>query len=274
MDIKNKVKSLNLKSKIKDIKLISDDPKQRKKQIAIIVCAVGLIIACVCVYFTFGKKILAFIEDQDKFKAWLDHFGAAGKVIFVSIRALQTVVKFIPAEPLEIGSGYAYGTFGGLFYCSLGTLIGSFAIIALTKIFGRKIVNVFVSEEKIQSMRFLQNKSKLSVTLLIIYLIPGTPKDIITYLIGVTDYNIWQFLLITTFARIPSIITSTICGATLEQKRYGLSIAVFLGTALLGLVGIYFYKKYEDKLNAAADKQISAESEVGENFKKIEGDEE
>lgn len=252
---------MDIKQKLKDIKFISDDPKQRKKQIAIIIAAVVVIAASVTAYCLFGKKIAAFIEDTDKFKAWLDHFGSTGKIIFVAVRALQTVVKFIPAEPLEIGSGYAYGTFGGLFYCSLGTLIGSFIIIGLTKIFGKKIVNVFVPQEKINSLRFLQNKSKLSVTLLIIYLIPGTPKDIITYLIGITDYSITKFLLITTFARIPSIITSTICGHTLEQKNYALSIGVFLGTALLGLIGIYFYKKYEDKLNKKADSLMEQEKQ-------------
>lgn len=249
---------MNIREKIKEIKILSDEPKQRKKQIAIIIGAAVLIVAFVICYCFFGKKLLAFFDDTDRFKTWLDSFGTAGKLVFVAIRALQTVVKFIPAEPLEIGSGFAYGTFGGLFYCSLGTLIGSFVIIGLTKIFGIKLVNVFVSQEKINSLRFLQNKSKLSVTLLIIYLIPGTPKDIITYLIGVTDYSIWKFLLITTFARIPSIITSTICGATLEQKRYWLSAAVFIGTALVGLLGLWLYNKYQDKLNKQADEQKKA----------------
>lgn len=252
----------DIKQKLKNIKILSDEPKQRKKQIAVIVAAIVVIAACITAYCLFGKKISAFISDTDKFKAWLDHFGSTGKIIFVFIRSLQTVVKFIPAEPLEIGSGYAYGIFGGLFYCSLGTLIGSFVIIGLTKIFGRKIVNVFVSQDKINSLRFLQNKSKLSVTLLIIYLIPGTPKDIITYLIGITDYSITKFLLITTFARIPSIITSTICGYTLEQKNYLLSVTVFVVTALIGLVGIYFYKKYEDKLNKNADKLIEVKEDL------------
>lgn len=153
--------------------IISDDPKQKKKQLIVAVLVLLVIAASVICYVLFGKKLLAFFDDQDRFKAWLDSFGTKGKIIFVAIRALQTVVKFIPAEPLEIGSGYAYGTFGGLFYCMLGTFIGSLAIIALTKFFGVKIVNVFVSQEQINSLRFLKNKSKLSVTLLIIYLIPA-----------------------------------------------------------------------------------------------------
>ncbi|MGN1443217.1 MAG: TVP38/TMEM64 family protein [Acutalibacteraceae bacterium] len=255
--------------KIKNFKILSDEPKQRKKQIAVIVIAGIVIAALVVCYCLFGKKLLAFVEDTDKFKAWLDSFGTTGKIIFVSIRALQTVVKFIPAEPLEIGSGYAYGTFGGLFYCMLGTFLGSLVIIALTKIFGVKVVNVFVSQEQINSLRFLKNKTKLATTLFIIYLIPGTPKDIITYLIGVTDYSMVKFMLITSFARIPSIITSTICGSALEKKSYALSIGVFVATAILGLIGIMIYNKLEAKYN----KQLDESQDAYEPQKGIEGSE-
>ena len=162
--------------------------------------------------------MLDFISDTERFKGWLDSYGNLGKVIFIGIRAFQTVIKIIPAEPLEIGSGYAFGTWSGLFYCMLGTEIGSLFIITITKFFGTKAVNLFVSEEKINSLEFLQNKEKLSASLFIIYLIPGTPKDVVTYLIGITDYNIWKFLIITGIARIPSIITSTVCGAALGKK--------------------------------------------------------
>lgn len=244
---------MKLIDKLKSIKILSDEPKQRKKQLAVIAVAGVMIVALVICYCLFGKKLLAFFEDTDKFKSWLDSFGTTGKIIFVSIRALQTVVKFIPAEPLEIGSGYAYGTFGGMFYCMLGTFLGSLVIIALTKIFGVKVVNVFVSQEQINSLRFLQNKNKLTATLFLIYLIPGTPKDIITYLMGITDYNMVKFMIVTSIARIPSIITSTICGSALEKKSYALSAAVFIGTAILGLIGIMVYNKLEAKYNKQLD---------------------
>ncbi|MGN1194070.1 MAG: TVP38/TMEM64 family protein [Acutalibacteraceae bacterium] len=244
---------MKLIDKIKNIRIISDEPKQRKKQIAVIIAACVVIVALLICYCLFGKKLLAFFEDTDKFKSWLDSFGTTGRIIFVSIRALQTVVKFIPAEPLEIGSGYAYGTFGGLFYCMLGTFIGSLVIIALTKIFGVKVVNIFVSQEQINSLRFLKNKNKLTTTLFIIYLIPGTPKDIITYLMGITDYNMVKFMIITSIARIPSIITSTVCGSALEKKSYALSICVFVTTAILGLIGIMIYNKLEAKYNKQLD---------------------
>ncbi|MCD7774662.1 MAG: VTT domain-containing protein [Clostridiales bacterium] len=219
----------------------------KSKRIMTIVTACVLITAVVVCYFTLGKKLVLFIEDRAAFKAWLGSFGKWGRIIFVAIRALQTVIKIIPGEPLEIAAGYAFGTWGGLFYCSFGTLLGSFVIIALTKKFGMKLVELFVPKKTINSMGFLQNKKNLNITLLIIYLIPSTPKDIITYLICLTDENIFVFLLITTFARIPSIITSTWCGSALQSENYLVAAAVFACTAACGIGGASIYAKISGK---------------------------
>lgn len=235
---------------LKKIKILSTNKQERRQQIGVIVTTSLFILAFVVCYIKFGSELLAFISDADRFKAWLESYGHLGKIVFVAVRALQTVVKIIPAEPLEIGSGYAFGVWGGLLYCMLGTEIGSFIIVAITKLFGMKAVNLFVSEEKINSLGFLQNKEKLSISLFIIYLIPGTPKDVITYLIGVTDYNIWKFLLLTGVARIPSIITSTICGSLLGERNYWLSAGVFIGTAVIGLIGVKLYTVFEKKIAA------------------------
>ena len=230
---------------LKNIKLFSHNKQERAQQIGVIDTSGIFIISFVLCYIKFGPQVLDFISDTERFKGWLDSYGIHGKVIFIGIRAFQTVIKIIPAEPLEIGSGYAFGTWGGLFYCMLGTEIGSLFIITITKFFGTKAVNLFVSEEKINSLEFLQNKEKLSASLFIIYLIPGTPKDVVTYLIGITDYNIWKFLILTGIARIPSIITSTVCGTALGEKNYILSAVVFISTIIVGLIGIKLYSRYE-----------------------------
>ncbi len=235
---------------IKKIRILSTNKQERMQQIGVIITSSIFILGFIVCYLKFGSELLSFVSDADRFKAWLDSYGNLGKIVFISVRALQTVVKIIPAEPLEIGSGYAFGVWGGLFCCMIGTEIGSFVIVTITKLFGMKAVNLFVSEEKINSLGFLQNKEKLTTSLFIIYLIPGTPKDVITYLIGVTDYNIWKFLILTGFARIPSIITSTICGSLLGEKNYWLSVGVFIGTAILGIIGVKLYAVFEKKITA------------------------
>ncbi len=235
---------------LKKIKFLSKDKKERRLQIGVIAVSSMFIFAFIVCYIKFGKELLLVVSDGERFKAWIDSYGKGGRIIFVLVRALQTVVKIIPAEPLEIGSGYAFGVWGGLFYCMMGTEIGSFVIVAITKLFGMKAVKLFVSEEKINSLDFIKNKEKLTLSLFIIYLIPGTPKDVITYLMGVTDYSIWKFLLVTGIARIPSIITSTVSGAALGEKNYLLSASVFIATAVFGLAGVKLYSIFEKKITA------------------------
>lgn len=223
--------------------ILSSEPQQRKKQISVICLLSAAIIASIVCCTVLSGKLTVFFSDKQAFKLWLDSFGFTGKLIFVGIRAFQTVVKIIPAEPLEIGSGYAYGSFGGLALCSLGSLLGSLIIVIIVKIFGEKIVNVFVPSEKINSLGFLRNKTRLTSALFVIYLIPGTPKDVITYLIGVTDYSLVRFLLLTTVARVPSIITSTVLGAELEKGSYLFSAAFFAATTAVSFIGLYAYNR-------------------------------
>ena len=209
--------------------------------------AAVLIAAFVALYCTFGRELTKFVGDTEGFKAWLDGYKGIGAVIFVGIRALQTVIKIIPAEPLEIAAGYVYGTFGGLALCMLGTLIGSVAILLLTRSFGTRVLDLFVPKSKLESFSFLKDENRCERLLFMIYLIPSTPKDIITYLVGCTKIKPVRFLLITSIARIPSIITSTLCGAQLGQNNLKLAIVIFAATAAVGALGSVLYGIYDKK---------------------------
>lgn len=197
-------------------------------------------------YFTVGKTLTAFVSDTQSFDAWLKSYNHFAAALFVFIRAFQTVIKIIPAEPLEIASGYAFGTFGGLLYCSLGTFIGSVIIYALSWCLGKKFVSLFVNEAEFKKLSLVTDGKNRRLFLTVFYLIPGTPKDIFTYIAGAAKMNFAEFFLITTFARIPSIITSTICGAQLGQKNYAAAVAVFVATAIVSAACAVIYKKHSE----------------------------
>lgn len=209
---------------------------------AVLVCALLLGVFLYC-YFSYGDRIAEVFSDPEHLEEFLSQFRGYDKLVFVAIRAFQTVIKIIPAEPLEIGSGYLYGTWGGMLLCILGTMLGSLIIIALSKVFGRKLVNVFITVEKIDSLKFLQNEKKVYWTLFFIYLIPGTPKDILTYAVSITNINTKKFLLVTGIARIPSILTSTWCGEQLINKNYVMAAVIFVATLLLSVICSLIYNK-------------------------------
>ncbi len=218
----------------------------RKPQTIISLCVAAVfIVGCIVAYIKFGSRLLEFISDTSGFKAWLEGFGFWGRIIFIGIRAFQTVIKIIPAEPLEIGSGFVYGTFGGCLMCIIGTTIGSLVIVLLTKLFGTKIIHIFVSDEKMHELSFLQNKKRIAGLLWCVYLIPGTPKDLITYFVCVLPISVPKFFLITSIARIPSIISSTWCGAELGESNFAVSAAIFGATFVLSLIGVVIYKRFQ-----------------------------
>ena len=226
--------------KVREIKLT-------KQQKVSLVCAAISATAFVALFVFFGGQMLNIVREPSIFKAYLNRFDSFSELVFVGIRALQTVVKIIPGEPLEIGAGFAFGTFGGLALCLIGSAIGSAAIIFLSKTLGMKFVTLFISEEKLRSFPFLKSSDKMYLLLFIIYLIPGAPKDLITYAAVFTDMKLWKFFLITGFARIPSIITSTMCGASLVEKNYLAAVVIYGATLLMTGIGVLIYRRISAK---------------------------
>lgn len=194
-------------------------------------------------FFAVGRPLIQFVEEPEKFRAWLDSYGVWGRVIFLGMTLLQIVVGIIPGEPLEIGAGYAFGVWEGFLLCELGILIGSALIWCFSRYLGMKAVETFYPREKLNELRFLKDSPKLNITAFILFFIPGTPKDMLTYLLGLTPMKLSTCLFITTVARIPSVITSVIGGGALGEQNYLMAVIVFAVTGLLSLAGILYYQK-------------------------------
>lgn len=178
-------------------------------------------------------------EARRQFEESIKEMGIFGVITLCLIQVFQIIVAFLPGEPIEVVAGITYGTFGGLIICLVASLIGSVIVFWLVRIFGYPLVRLWFPEEKLKRLAFLKDTKKLEIITLTIFLIPGTPKDIITYFAGLTTIKPTRFLLIATLARIPSIITSTLAGSVLGDGKIVLSVVIFAVTGLICLGGIY-----------------------------------
>ena len=77
----------------------------------------------------------------------------------------------------------------------------------------------------------------------LVFFIHGTPKDMLTYVAGTTPIKLHQFILITSLARIPSIVTSTFLGSSMIKSDWKASLLIFAVTALIGISGIFYREK-------------------------------
>lgn len=218
--------------------------KQQKNELLFILkCCLIMAIICLCLY----QPMIKLFENPQVLRQQLQNYGINGHFIFIAIMTLQVIFVFLPGEIVEIMAGYLYGPIYGLSLCLIGCAIGSILIFTFVKKRGQSFVERFISLEKIKQVHFLHNPKKRNIICFLVFFIPGTPKDILTYLIPLTDMKLSTFLIITTLARIPSIISSTIGGHALGIEDYMFSILLFLITGIISLIGLFIYKKINQK---------------------------
>ena len=120
--------------------------------------------------------------------------------------------------------------------------------ILLVRKLGRKFVYDFCSKErieKIENSKLFRNPKKIEMIMLILFLIPGTPKDLLVSLGGLLPIKASRFILISTLARIPSIISSTIAGDQLAVGQWQLGLILYAAIIVLVLIIIFIYNKFD-----------------------------
>ena len=184
---------------------------------------------------TYWREIWAVLtqpQARDAFIEFVRGKGVLGVFIFLGIQLLQVVVAFLPGEAVEFAAGLLYGTWAGLLLCLLGILLASCTVYAFVRLFGAKRID----EKAFTKYRFLRDEAHIRFSVFLVFFIPGTPKDLLTYLGPFLPIPAWQFLIISTLARIPSVLTSTFAASQLAEGSWQVSVAVFAVTGLVALL--------------------------------------
>jgi uncharacterized membrane protein YdjX (TVP38/TMEM64 family) len=222
--------------------------KQKKIFGAITIGALVLFMGVVTLLI--GYPLIRFIEQPENFRAWIDGFGIWSELIFIVIFVFQVIFAIIPGEPLEVGAGYAFGFWEGSLLCIISTTLGGILVFLLVKKFGIRLVEIFFPIEKIRDLWFLRTEKRRNLTSFLVFAIPGTPKDLLCYFVGLTDMKLRTWILISAIARIPSVVTSTIAGASLGSREYLWAIVAFAATAGISIGGVLIYRKYTRRKKA------------------------
>ncbi len=214
--------------------------------LAVLLCA-ALIAASAALWPWFSS--LSTEAGQEELRAFVSSMGVLGWAVMLGLQVLQIVVAVIPGEPVEILMGALYGAWGGFLTCELGVLIGSCGVFYAVRALGTPLVRAVFGEEKLRSFAFLQNTQKLEALTFLLFFIPGTPKDVLTYVAGLTPIRPLRFLGIALFARIPSILSSTWGGSSLAEGDWVKSLLIFAVVGSVSLIGIWAHKKLMERIH-------------------------
>lgn len=221
---------------------MDDDKKYlRRRRTVALVSLAALILFMVLGAVFIGKPLVAFLDDPESFRSWAED-GIWGRPALVGIMVLQVIISLIPGGVVELAAGYCYGGIEGAVICLIGAAIGSAIVFILVRKFGVELAEAFVSREKIASLSFINDSRRLNLLVFILYLIPGTPKDVFNYFIGLTPMNLKTFLIICVVARTPAILATTVCGDALINGEFLKAALVFGVTALCSIGGMLLYR--------------------------------
>jgi len=220
------------------------DYNRRRKWLAGISVGVVAVLAALLTWFIW-KWLSSF--SQEGLRDYIRSFGTASWLVFLGLQFLQVFVALIPGELMESVAGFVFGPWIGTLLCYVGIALASAVVFALTRRFGVKLVEIFVSREKINSMRFLNTAKKRNLLLFLLFFIPGTPKDLFTYFVGLTDISFFGFLSISLVARIPSVLSSTFGGHLLGEGKYTGAILLYGITAAVSLAGMLGYNAWQKR---------------------------
>lgn len=228
---------------------------KKKKIIKLsIAVVVAIIFILTIIYLAPIMKHISTKEGQIAFKEKIDNLGVVGLIILFLLELAQIFLVIIPGEPLEILAGMCYGAIGGTIFITVSVFITTTILYFAVKKYGKKFIYESFKKEKIdkiENSKILKNPKKVELIMTILFLIPGTPKDLLVYIGGLLPIKPLKFILISTFARFPSVISSTIAGVGIVNGNIQITIAVyaitFIITAIVLAIINIFDKNKETK---------------------------
>jgi uncharacterized membrane protein YdjX (TVP38/TMEM64 family) len=211
--------------------------------------AVALFIVAAGLYFSFStnpvivkyRELARFYSNRKEVRQFLVSVGPNAPIVFILLQALQVVMAPVPGEATGVLGGYVFGTGLGFLYSTIGLTLGSALAFGLGRWLGLPLVRRIVSEKVYHKFDFLARAGG-EMVILLLFILPGFPKDYLCFLLGVSPMPFGMFLVITTFGRMPGTWLLSIQGANLGKARY-LEFVIFLTLAAAAAVPAYIYRE-------------------------------
>ena len=210
----------------------------------------GLVVALVGGYALWSTGVLADVYDEyehlirlytdpQELRALVLSYGNLAPLIFIALQVTQVVFSFIPGEATGFLGGFLFGTVLGFVYSSIGVTLGSLLAFGLARWLGLRFVRRIVRPSLYQKFAFLEEPRGILVVFLL-FLIPGFPKDTLSYILGVTPIHFWAFVFVMTVGRMPGTWLLSIQGAKFQAESDSWIIFAVIGVVLVLITCLYW----------------------------------
>ena len=211
--------------------------KNSKRSIAVIkilLLAVIVIGIPVYLYFSYGSELFS-SDVLYRLEDYLNLHRSESALILIGLQIVQVIICILPGQPIQFASSYMFGILGGFLLSITGALIGVTISFYIAKFLGKDFLEIVFDADKIENYRRKLNSGKGLLIVLLIYLLPGVPKDLVSYAAGISDMRFRPFLLVSTIGRSPGMLGSLLLGHFFSERNYT-AIAVLAVITVIILV--------------------------------------
>lgn len=196
----------------------------------------GVILIVIPVLLTiYCRDTLLSTDFWNQLPSKLSSHPLLSALALVALQIIQIVICILPGQPIQLASSYMYGVFGGYCIAIIGATLGCMVTYQIAHFLGSDAMHMMFGKEKVASYMRKLNSGKALTIVFLIYLVPGIPKDLVSYIAGISDIELKPFLLVSTLGRSPGILGSLLIGSFWSSKNYT-GIAVVAAVMLFLLV--------------------------------------
>jgi len=209
--------------------------------VGVLAASLALVIWLVFTDAPFVRFVLHLYRDKYFLRDTVAAWGWMAPVVFIAIQALQVIISPIPGEVTGPVGGALFGTGWGLVYSTIGLTIGTLLCFGMGRKWGEPLVRPWLSEHHWDRLNFIL-EAEGAIICFILYLIPGFPKDIISYLFGISPLPFWVFAVVSTVGRLPGTWISSYFGAHVGEQQYLYAVA-FIAAVTAICLPIFYYRE-------------------------------
>ena len=183
------------------------------------------------------------VGSVEGMRSYMTRFSPYSHVAFFLLQLFSVLLAPIPSNLSALAGALLFGMWPAFLLTMGAVFLGSFLVFQLARSLGRPFVERLVSERV--SLRYLKIiQTKRDAFLVLAFLLPFFPDDLLCILAGLSDIPRGRFLAIVVLARPWGLLAaSALGGGTLDIPPCGMA-AIAVAAVLFFLVGM----KYGDKL--------------------------
>jgi uncharacterized membrane protein YdjX (TVP38/TMEM64 family) len=197
----------------------------------------GALAAAATLAWALGLYDVLSLRNLARARAWMQDLGPVGPLVFIAGYVVAELL-FVPALPLTLFGGLAFGPFWGTVWVSVGATLGAAAAFLVARHAARGLVEEWVARSpRLRRLDGAVARHGWRI-LMITRLVPVFPFTLQNFAYGLTRIGFWSYVLVSWVCMLPGTVAYVLAGAALSDAAADprRTLAWLAGAAVLVVV--------------------------------------